>query len=967
MKDIITQSRDVSAIVPLSVNSGIKPVCVPFEAGDSFSAEVGGRFSQRVYGLWRHLNLDFLEDTHPEESAARSSVTVNNFTQQILFQLFASSNVNRLIKESQPSSEIYRTLMASPRGSDNRRRDVVREVVSELYERQSIISNTRRLAERLTTEIRTESSVETRYLITALNTILRSVTQENKLSEQNKLMLQRITEHCEKQLDALKVTEQLKQLTAIKETERQGDIINKISEVTSALSVYMHNNELITKSVEKTLELISNGGTLAEIGGSITELVKSVPVQSRGGKDTTYINRVLKLVETAAQNTHIIEENSYSTENVQNNIFAQLNAAYSTKNSTEIKNILRSALTGSNALPVTITEQSLANEQIISSASDVLRLVTAPAFAGAAASIAWQAAEQNGEIVPLAGNMTVLSGENTTVGNYNYFNSSVTNNSFISGGYGDFPPVRLDMVENTSEPESRTAASADGMSHSDRALMRVELMRSAERAVNSIGARITNYISSERYMGSRASDGGSGTAYAGASSSARNVAQHLSRYNVSHYYDAVRNFSFVNNYSVFSPASRNDTTYYNINKKMIHGGGAANGISGSVGNYNTSNNFFITQNNSSVSVDGGADNAAVKTGRFIPVALNGRMSIYGGDNYFIQNSFADGDSSITNIRALSTDVNTYQTNYSENYFIENVEERPVARGRMLPPGVGSYRRSARLVIPEKEATLASSADDSRQRQIEEQKRKSSSFRDRLDEKTLAALDNAIAAAASVTSAGGAKKNSTTVIHTEWDTADVRNEIVHRHEQNAGSGMAVAGTLRPMLGESIDTLRIMHEHLTAALKTKRTIASTISRPAHIEHLIEYAGEESKLPAISDNKKYLAMNSAVSYKVNDAAEEMIMLVPPVAMDKFQMQSGYNRNLPPIEHHQKQQPKPAEPAPAKPTLNEKMEKSRITKTVVTKGINDLSREDIEQLADKIYYQIENRIMNERRRSGF
>lgn len=1199
MKGIITQSRDVSAIVPLSVSSGIKPVCVPFEADDSFSAEVGGRFSARVYDLWKRLNLDFLEDSIPEENASQAPVTVNNFSQQILFQLFATSSINKLIKRSQPTSVIYRNLTASPRGTDRRSNDVVREVLSELSERQSIISSTNSLAEKLTSETHKESVVEPRYLITAINTILRSVTEEKQVSEQNNLLLQRITERCEKQLDALKVTEQLKQLTTVKETERISDIVNSITEVTSALNVNSYNNELITKSVEKTLELIRSGGSSAEITKTITELVKSAPAQSRDGRDTAYITRVLKLVETAAQTTHIAEVNAHSTENVQNNIFNQLNTVYSSKSSTEIRNILRNVLTGSDSLPATMTEQTLTNEQIIRSASEVVKLISAPSFAGRAAAFPQQTAAQSGSIAPLAGDMTVLSGGDITAGNYNYL-SSTTNNNYIFGGYGELPPVKLDMAESTAESEANITAPAGEMSSSDRAVMRVELMRSAERAVNSIGARITNYISSERYIRSRASEGGAGAAHQSTTAAAQNVAQSLSRYNVSQYHEADRNFSIVN-HSVFSPVNRTDATYHNTTTKTTAYGGAAditgaseastvinenllyqamkNSMSSTVGNYYTDNEnisvrygdiydnygadtyHFNTQNNSSVSVegdteykgdtvieakegqvlsptvnmyqhlnteryfteqpaqqvqqstevrpssetegqqggnviispnvtvnniisavpadvkgqkitieklirggtlterllteritekigrvlppeirtslsfsagdvfirggdtfidrnvyselhfsqniaadrvqsaerpvlqrergimptalavhsdaDGGSDNVggliydnnSVRRGRFTSAVLSSRMSIYGGDNYFIRNSFAEGDSSVSNIRVLSTDVNTSQQNYSENYFIQSDEqERAVSKGRMLPPSAGSYRSSARLVMPEKEAAQTVPADEEKLRQIETQKKNSSSFRDRLDEKTLAALDSALAAAASVKSVTAtAKKGSTTVIHTEWDTKDVPSEIVYKHEQPANTGIAVAGTLRSSLGESIDTLRIMHEHLTAASKTKRTIATTISRPAHIEYLIEHAGEETKLPAIADTRKYLAMNSAVSYKVNDAAEEMIMLVPPVEMDKFQMHSGYKRDLPPIEYHQKQQPKSAEPAPVKPTLNEKMEQSRVTKTVVTKGIDDLSREDIEQLADKIYSQIENRIINERRRSGF
>ena len=96
---------------------------------------------------------------------------------------------------------------------------------------------------------------------------------------------------------------------------------------------------------------------------------------------------------------------------------------------------------------------------------------------------------------------------------------------------------------------------------------------------------------------------------------------------------------------------------------------------------------------------------------------------------------------------------------------------------------------------------------------------------------------------------------------------------------------------------------------------------------------------------------------------------MLVPPVTADSFQAESGRLRELPPITH--KEPPKAETPPPAaaaeRVTLNQKMESSRTVKAQVNKGFEDMSREDIAKLADKVYAQIESRLMRERRRSGF
>jgi hypothetical protein len=47
--------------------------------------------------------------------------------------------------------------------------------------------------------------------------------------------------------------------------------------------------------------------------------------------------------------------------------------------------------------------------------------------------------------------------------------------------------------------------------------------------------------------------------------------------------------------------------------------------------------------------------------------------------------------------------------------------------------------------------------------------------------------------------------------------------------------------------------------------------------------------------------------------------------------------------------------------------METAQTVKAQVNQGFADMSREDIAKLADKVYAQIESRLMRERRRSGF
>lgn len=186
-----------------------------------------------------------------------------------------------------------------------------------------------------------------------------------------------------------------------------------------------------------------------------------------------------------------------------------------------------------------------------------------------------------------------------------------------------------------------------------------------------------------------------------------------------------------------------------------------------------------------------------------------------------------------------------------------------------------------------------------------------------------------------------------------------------------SGISLTRPVRILSGESVTEMRMLHHHLTKISDMKKATSMTTNLSTHIAHLIERAGTEEKMTTFSEHTATLAANQKITFRTVDDSANMIMLVPPVEADRFRAESGYLRDLPPIEFRQQQ--KETSPAPAssgsekKPTLNEKMEKAKTVKTEVRGSFEDMSREDISKLADKVYAQIESRIARERRRSGF
>ena len=109
---------------------------------------------------------------------------------------------------------------------------------------------------------------------------------------------------------------------------------------------------------------------------------------------------------------------------------------------------------------------------------------------------------------------------------------------------------------------------------------------------------------------------------------------------------------------------------------------------------------------------------------------------------------------------------------------------------------------------------------------------------------------------------------------------------------------------------------------------------------------------------------AVNSAFSYRTVDSGENMVMLTPPRVMDRYQAENGYARQLPPIELKQKPEPEPQPAAKRKQTVvNAKSEPAEVR---AVGSIDGMSREEINRLVDRVYEQLETRLLKERRRRG-
>ena len=165
------------------------------------------------------------------------------------------------------------------------------------------------------------------------------------------------------------------------------------------------------------------------------------------------------------------------------------------------------------------------------------------------------------------------------------------------------------------------------------------------------------------------------------------------------------------------------------------------------------------------------------------------------------------------------------------------------------------------------------------------------------------------------------------------------------------------------GISTDVMRIMLMDLkNTALSRRNITVKTAEISHHMKKVIKAAGDD---PAKKyTDAHYLAMRSAVSFKTAENAD-MVMLTPPVEMDRFSAESGYSRQMPPIDFRQREEPPAPAPAAKPKPVNKTTEQT--VRTQLPKGLDDLSYTEISRLADKVYAQIEARLNRERIRRGF
>ncbi|MGN0688049.1 MAG: hypothetical protein ACI4KA_08095, partial [Oscillospiraceae bacterium] len=349
-------------------------------------------------------------------------------------------------------------------------------------------------------------------------------------------------------------------------------------------------------------------------------------------------------------------------------------------------------------------------------------------------------------------------------------------------------------------------------------------------------------------------------------------------------------------------------------------------------------------------------NSASAEGRVLPTEQNSYNVTRSGDVYLsntTENSTTSAEGKI-----LPTEQNSYNISRSGDVYLANTTENSTisAEGKVLPTEQNSYNvtRSGDVYLSNTTENSAANAS-AKSGDVPERANGQSavgSYRSRLDGKTLAALDEMISKAGKRTASA--------------ETAEAIKEKYAGTQRSADTGADLTYTQREEELRELPPMRTLagSAALDRAEQTRQKTADIMRRgmgiaPAnssrHITALTHRTGAEPQLSGAERSFRYRTV---------DSGENMVMLIPPTEMDRYQAEYGYKRQMPPIELKQPPSEPPATPASK---VNRAVNvKSTPVQVQTTGSVDNMSRDEINKLVDKVYDKLEARLLRERRRRG-
>ena len=906
----MTAARDISAVAPINVLRGIKPLCVPYVPSSDFAEETQRRADPRIESLWKRLGLVYLFDQPQPAAVSRTRVTVNNFTAQLVFRVCMQNHTDRLIERYQPGFVFPENIRRAAIEYTTGRSAAVRRVFDMIRENSRYTEEVSRIF-RLVFE-KESGGIPLQTVCRALAVLLGSTGGGAVLTSQQQVIFQRIASVLSEEYPESTAAQEIASVGAaavFTETQRR-----RILEAASEMGYRSQHD-----AAQRVLSLVDSGRTREEIGKVLLSEISRYGLENAAPDDGQESVRILSAVHDSMQDVSAVP----------GRVVQDHGQEYS------VAEILY-AMSENAAEPGEISSVTFLENSVLRRISTAMKSAAIPGgrTESASAPVTEFRGESTSRLVQTTEERSILAqlSRLSRVSRVEIFRSIFGNDQDIIGastaekalpGQANITAataVRIISRLMKEQPGKSAIEPSPGgdIRDSGSVTRTIDILRrhSSEAGTQGSPAEINSgYYTVEQQLDLAVFPGSEqqvqGTALPAESATVgESTNVHITEIHPGQDEETVRE-SAAGRVLPAESAPVGDST--NVHITEIHSGEDRETVRGSMADMvlpaesapvGDSTNVHITEIHPGQDVETVRESAA---GRVLPAE-----------------SAPVGD---------STNVHITEIHPGEDR--ETVRES--VAGTVLPAESRSESTVNTHILSEETQPVKSAMG---------------SYRSRLDRKTLEVIDRLVDSARSGTAPGiivqpgfpgpqgielpqGSPAQSGIPVQLE---NPMPQELTYA-EQSREIPPQTAGS------DEVRNLSIL----------RKSIVSLSSR--HISRLIEKAGSTAAAERETPGKR-------LSYRTVDSADSMVMLIPPAEMDRFRAADPYARSMPPIELKEPSRPQESgNPGAVRSTI---VNNKPVVVRSAESAVDSLSREDISRLADKVYDRIETRLSRERRRVG-
>ena len=906
----MTAARDISAVAPINVLRGIKPLCVPYVPSSDFAEETQHRADPRIESLWKRLGLVYLFDQPQPAAVSRTRVTVNNFTAQLVFRVCMQNHTDRLIERYQPGFVFPENIRRAAIEYTTGRSVAVRRVFDMIRENSRYTEEVSRIF-RLVFE-KESGGIPLQTVCRALAVLLGSTGGGAVLTSQQQVIFQRIASVLSEEYPESTAAQEIASVGAaavFTETQRK-----RILEAANVMGYRSQHD-----AAQRVLSLVDSGRTREEIGKVLLSEISRYGLENAAPDDGQESVRILSAVQDSMQDVSAVP----------GRVVQDHGQEYS------VAEILY-ALSENTAEPGEISSVTFLENSVLRRISTAMKSAAIPGgrTESASAPVAEFRGESTSRLVQTSEERSILAqlSRLSRVSRTEIFRSIFGNDQDIIGaptaekalpGQANITAataVRIISRLMKEQPGKSAIEPSPGgdMRDSGSVTRTIDILRrhSSEAGTQGSPAEINSgYYTVEQQLDLAVFPGSEqqvqGTALPAESvpvGESTNV--HITEIHPGQDEETVRE-SAAGRVLPAESAPVGDST--NVHITEIHSGEDRETVRGSMADMvlpaesapvGDSTNVHITEIHPGQDVETVRESAA---GRVLPAE-----------------SAPVGD---------STNVHITEIHPGEDR--ETVRES--VAGTVLPAESRSESTVNTHILSEETQPVKSAMG---------------SYRSRLDRKTLEVIDRLVDSARSGTAPG--------IIVQPGFPGPQEIELPQGSPAQSGIPVQLENPMPQELTYAEQSREIPPQ--TAGSDEVRNLSilrkSIVSlSPRHISRLIEKAESTAATERETPGKR-------LSYRTVDSADSMVMLIPPAEMDRFRAADPYARSMPPIELKEPSRPQESgNPGAVRSTI---VNNKPVVVRSAESAVDSLSREDISRLADKVYDRIETRLSRERRRVG-